>query len=95
MYVITVEFAVRSGCEEDFIKRVKKQAEDSLNLETACRHFDVCVPEGNRSRVFLYEIYDDEAAFQFHLKSQHFLDFSEETADWIETKNVQAWQRIS
>jgi len=95
MYVITVEFAVKSGCEESFIARVKKQAEDSLNLETACRYFDVCLPEDNRSSVFLYEIYDDKTAFEQHLNTQHFLNFAEETADWVESKDVQAWQRVS
>ena len=83
------------GCEKMFIARVRRQAEDSLNFEEACHQFDVCLPEGERNRVFLYEIYDDEAAFQHHLKTQHFLDFSADTADWVESKTVQAWQRLS
>ena len=75
MYVVTVTFEPRPGKGEAFVARVRRQARDSLEREPGCHHFDVCVaPEGD-GRVFLYEIYSDQAAFQVHLESEHFKDF--------------------
>jgi len=41
--------------------------------------------------VFLYEIYDDEEAFQNHLRSDHFAAFSDTTSPWIVDKSVDTW----
>ena len=92
-YVITVEFRVRPGHEADFFERVRAQAENSLTREPNCLQFDVCTAPDNAGRIFLYEIYSDEAAFQQHLETAHFKDFDAATADWTEYKGVQAWHR--
>ena len=68
MYVITVEFIIKESHIESFKKRMLQQANDSLKKEKDCFYFDVCFDEDNLSRVFLYEIYKDENAFNIHLK---------------------------
>ena len=95
MYVITVEFTVCEGEEGGFLERVKRQARESLEREPGCKQFDVCSDPKDARRVFLYEIYDDEAAFQLHLESAHFKDFDKTTAGWFERKDVQAWHLAS
>ena len=94
MYVITVEFRLREADRERFMLRMRQQAKDSLENERGCRQFDVAIDPEDPCRVFLYELYDDEAAFQAHLQSAHFKDFDQTTADWFEDKQVQAWQRL-
>ena len=93
MHVVTVEFEIVAGREEDFLARVKQQAGDSLEREVDCLHFDVCVAPDAPGRIFLYEIYRDPAAFQVHLESAHFADFDATVADWVATKTVRAWRR--
>lgn len=95
MFVVTVEFAIRPGQAETFLARTQQQARDSLSKETTCRQFDVCVDPQDRRRIFLYELYDDEAAFQQHLKSDHFQSFDAETRDLAESKVVKTWQRTA
>jgi hypothetical protein len=34
------------------------------------------------SRIWLYEVYKDEAAFQAHTQAPHFLKFRDATKDW-------------
>jgi len=34
------------------------------------------------NRIWLYEVYKDEAAFQAHLQASHLLKFPETTRDW-------------
>lgn len=91
MYVVTVVFEISSGFEEAFRSAVKLQAENSLALEEACRRFDVCVDPARPDRVFLYEIYDDRAAFDAHLASDHFAAFDSKVADMIASKTVETW----
>jgi autoinducer 2-degrading protein len=93
MLAITVRFTVMAGHEKDFFERVQMQAKDSLDREEACRQFDVCRNPQKPSEVFLYEIYDDEGAFDAHLKTSHFVTFDADTRNWIGDKVVEKWER--
>ena len=93
MFVIAVEFKIKAAHVAEFRAAMLEQARNSLEREEACRQFDVCFDPKDDSRVFLYEIYDDEAAFQVHLKSAHFLEFVERVKDWTADKRVEAWRR--
>ena len=95
MYVITVDFSIRPGDEARFLERMRQQAKDSLEREAGCHYFDVCADPENPGQVFLYEIYEDAAAFQDHLDSAHFKDFDRTVADWVEAKTVKAWHKVS
>ena len=65
-----------------------RNAVDSCSLEPGCRRFDVLVPEGEQDRIFLYEIYDDRAAFDAHLKTAHFDHFNRMSAELVTSKEV-------
>jgi autoinducer 2-degrading protein len=91
MLAVTVRFDVTPGREDAFLARVRQQAADSLAREPACSRFDVCTPQAGAAQVFLYEIYDDAAAFDVHLNSAHFLAFNAETEGWTTSKTVERW----
>lgn len=95
MYVVTVEFRVGFEHVEDFRTAMMKQAANSLQLEEQCRQFDVCFDPEDGCRCFLYERYDDRAAFDAHLKSKHFQEFDATVGPWIETKTVNTWLQAS
>jgi autoinducer 2-degrading protein len=44
--------------------------------------------------VFLYEVYDDRAAFDAHLSAPHFKSFDAATAGMIRSKKVRALTRL-
>jgi (4S)-4-hydroxy-5-phosphonooxypentane-2,3-dione isomerase len=87
-YAITVEFILKSGCMAAFRKLIDQNAQNSLDLEPGCRRFDVLVPLNKPNTVFLYEIYDDKAAFEAHLKSAHFLTFNQKSSSLVHSKSV-------
>ena len=95
MFVVTVEFLIRLGQEAQFLARMHQQASDSLFKEAACRQFDVCISPDDPRKVFLYELYETEAAFRQHLESDHFKAFDQEAGNLIESKVVQTWQRTA
>ena len=43
---------------------------------------------GDADRIVLYEIYDDRAAFEAHLKTTHFARFNEASAALVADKKV-------
>lgn len=88
MFVITVDFEIKSEFVNEFRNRVLQQAKDSLNNETQCFIFDVCFDEKNTNKVFLYEIYQDKDAFDYHLKSDHYLSFDKDVKNWVTKKIV-------
>jgi autoinducer 2-degrading protein len=75
MFAVTVNFVIKPEHIENFSKVMKAQAQNSLNREVGCHQFEVCFGPKDRSRVFLYELYTDKAAFEEHLKTDHFLNF--------------------
>ncbi len=93
MYVITVEFHIRPAMAAAFREAMLENATASLRLEPGCTQFDVCFDPQDPSHCFLYEIYDNEAAFKDHLASDHFKTFDDRVAPMIEQKNVTVWER--
>ena len=87
-FVVTVDFRLKPGAMAAFRPLMDRNAIDSCKLEPGCRRFDVLVPEGEADRVFLYEIYDDRAAFDAHLKTAHFDVFNRESAELVSSKDV-------
>ena len=94
MYVVTVIFDVVDGMEEQFGERVLRQARDSLEREEACHVFTVSRNPESPGRFFLYEEYTDEAAFQLHLESSHFVQFNEECSGMVKSKTVNTYLRV-
>jgi quinol monooxygenase YgiN len=87
--VIHVDFRVKPVDHEAFECLVIENAAASLADEKGCRQFDVLVPEGAPAGQFvLYEIYDDAAAFDVHLKSEHYRRFDAATKPIVTGKTV-------
>ena len=94
-YVIAVEFDIDPAQLAAFMPLMTENAAASLRDETGCRRFDVCRPRDVANRVFLYEIYDDEAAFQAHLLTSHFKSFAVATKDMITARKIVACDWIA
>lgn len=92
MYVVVVNFQVKREHAAQFLQAVMAQAENSLSIEDACHVFDVCVDPEDPCSVLLYEQYDDAAAFETHLATDHFCAFDETVKPWLDAKRVSTWQ---
>lgn len=94
MYVIIVDFDIKPDRLTDFLTLMQDNAAASVRDEPGCRQFDVCQDPEAPDHIFLYEIYDDRAAFEVHLASPHFRTFDAASADMITSKHVRALQRL-
>ncbi|MBZ0228160.1 MAG: antibiotic biosynthesis monooxygenase [Bauldia sp.] len=87
-YAILVDFRLRPGMLAAFRRLVDSNARHSVRDEDGCRRFDVLEPHGEENRVLLYEIYTDRAAFDAHVKSEHFARFDAESSALVAAKSV-------
>ena len=94
MYVVIVEFSIRPEFTASFRDRVRQQARDSLERESDCHVFDVCIDPERDDLVLLYEVYSNRGAFATHLASVHFRDFDETADAWIIDKRLAFYERI-
>ena len=66
VFVVCVEFEIEPRQTDVFMAAVRVNAEQSFHQEVGCQQFDVCQDRHFPNFVFLYEVYDDEAAFETH-----------------------------
>ena len=95
MFIVAVEFKIKETHVDAFRERVLQQAADSLASEAACHQFDVCVDAQQPSTFFLYEVYDDAAAFEAHRNTEYFAEFADTVDDWVAEKTLHTLNRIS
>ena len=90
--VLFVEIRVREGRTDEFLQVIRENALRSRADEPGCRRFDVTVAEDDPHRVMLYEIYDDEAAYQAHRTMPHYHAFKARAPELIEKTVVQRFR---
>ncbi|MEZ5842464.1 MAG: putative quinol monooxygenase [Hyphomicrobiaceae bacterium] len=95
MYVVVVFFEAKPAHLAEFRHALLINARKSVEDEPGCRQFDVAADPLDENAFFLYEIYDDEAAFKAHLATDHFKLFNEATAPWVASKRVLTYELIS
>jgi autoinducer 2-degrading protein len=75
MYVIIAPIRIKPGFKDQFIAAVTEDAQGSVRDEPGCLRFDVIQDANDVDRIWLYEVYKDEAAFQAHTQAPHVLKF--------------------
>jgi len=86
MLAVFVKFTVEPSQRDGFRSLLLANAAASLTDEPGCEVFEVC--ETDAGDFLLYEIYRSREAFDEHLRSPHYLDFSAATGTWVEDKQV-------
>ncbi len=94
MYVVTVEFRIDPASWDEFLPLMIANARRSRSDEPGCGQFDVSVDASRPATIFLYELYDDRAAFDEHLASAHYKAFAAATRTMIVSRSITTWHRI-
>ena len=82
MYVIIVPIQIKEGYKDAFIEAMLDDAKGSVNDEPGCLRFDVIQDGVDPNRIWLYEVYEDETAFQAHRQAPHFIKWRNTVKDW-------------
>ena len=75
-FVVLAEFAVSPERRQEFLDLCAFDSERSTTDEPGCRKFEVLTSSESPEMVVLYEVYDGQAAFDFHLKTPHYAKFA-------------------
>jgi quinol monooxygenase YgiN len=74
-FALVVDFEVKEGTVDQVVALVSENARNSVEKEPGCHQFDVLQVKDSPNRLMLYEVYENEAAFEAHGKMPHFQEF--------------------
>ncbi len=94
-FAVCVTFTLVSKHIDAFLPLMHTNAQTSLTQEKGCHRFDVLTDPVRPAEVFLYELYDDAAAFQTHLDSAHFRSFDQAVAGMIAAKDIKTYEKVT
>ena len=85
---LVVDFTVRPGTKAQFLDIIREHASKTLEHEEGCLQFEVCDPVEGEHRVFLYEMYADDAALEVHKASPTLARTRARYADVVESRDI-------
>jgi (4S)-4-hydroxy-5-phosphonooxypentane-2,3-dione isomerase len=92
MFVLQVNIRIKPENVDAFMKKALENAREARK-EPGCKQFDVLVDPKDASRVMLYEIYNDEQAFETHQQTPHFKKYAAEAVPLLASRERQVWKR--
>ena len=92
MFVLQVNLRIKPENVDAFMKKALENAREARK-EAGCRQFDVLVDPKDATRVMLYEIYNDEQAFEAHQQTPHFRKYVAEAVPLLASRERQVWKR--
>lgn len=94
VYINAVDLVVIPSEMPKFLEAIKENGANAVK-EPGCREFNITVLANNPNHVFLYEVYDNEAALNAHRQTEHFKKYQAATANMIADRNVRAMSLIA
>ncbi|QXH36486.1 putative quinol monooxygenase [Pseudomonas muyukensis] len=74
MYSLFIKTRVKPGSADAFLSAIQANAAASVATEPGCLVFDVAQDRDDPDVIYLYEIYQDDAAYDAHTQTAHFRD---------------------
>lgn len=94
MFVLQVNIRIKPENVDVWMKKALENA-TAARKEPGCRQFEVLVDPSDRTKVMLFEVYTDEAAFDAHQQTPHFKKYLAEAVPLLAARERQVWQRAS
>ena len=91
-FVLIVNIKVKPENVDAFMKKCLENARAARN-EPGCRQFEVLVDPKEREKVMLFEIYDDEKAFEAHQQTPHFKKYLAEAVPLLASRERQVFTK--
>jgi (4S)-4-hydroxy-5-phosphonooxypentane-2,3-dione isomerase len=92
-FALVVNIRIKPESVDAFMQRLKENA-SAARKEAGCRQFDVLVDPKDKTKAMLYEIYDDEKAFEAHQQTPHFKKYLAEAVPLLASRERQVFTRV-
>ena len=90
--VLQVNIRIKPENVASFMQKALENAQ-AARKEPGCRQFEVLVDPNDRSKAMLFEIYDDESAFEAHQATPHFKKYLAEAVPLLASRERSIWKR--
>jgi quinol monooxygenase YgiN len=87
MFVNAVDIDVVPAEREKYLAAITENGAAAVK-EAGCRRFDILNLSSNTNHFLLYEVYDNEAAFQAHRATDHFKKYAATTANMVAKRDA-------
>ena len=93
-FVLQVAIRIKPENVDAFMKKLDENARNARK-EPGCKQFEVLVDPNDRAKIMLYEVYNDEAAFETHQQTPHFKKYVAEAVPLLADRVRSVWKRVS
>ena len=90
--VLQVNIRIKPENVDAFMRKVIENAK-AARSEPGCRQFEVLVDSEDRTKVMLFEVYDDQKAFEVHQAGAAFKKYVAEAVPLLASRERQFWKR--
>ena len=90
--VLQVMIQIKPENVDSFMKKVIENGK-AARTEAGCRQFDVLVDPDDKTKVMLYEVYDDQKAFEAHQAGAAFKKYLAEAVPLLASRSRQIWKK--
>jgi len=91
-FVLIVNIRITPENVESFMQKLGDNAREARQ-EPGCRQFEVLVDPQDRTKIALFEVYDDERAFEAHQQTPHFRKYLAEAVPLLASRERQVMTR--
>ena len=91
-FVLVVNIRIKPESVDVFMKQLNENAA-AARKEPGCRQFDVLVDPQDKTKVMLYEVYNDEKAFEAHQQTPHFKNYVADAVPLLAARERSVWRR--
>ena len=93
VFVLAVNIRVKPEHVDKFMQALKVNASEARK-EPGCKQFDVLVDPTDKTKVMLYEVYNDDKAFEAHQQTPHFKKYLAEAVPLLASRERSTWKRL-
>ena len=90
LHIIHAALPVQADKVDAFIEAATLDALGSVHMEPGCLRFDLYQNIDDPSELWLYEVYVNEAAFDYHKETPHIKKWADTVKDWYEGERAPA-----
>lgn len=91
-FVLVVNIKIKPENAERWMKMALENAREARK-EPGCRQFEVLVDPKDKTKVLLFEIYNDEKAFEAHQATPHFKKYLAEAVPLLASRERQVFTK--
>lgn len=84
-FVLVVSIKIKPENVDKWLPMALENAREARK-EPGCRQFEVLVDPADRTKVLLYEVYDDQKAFDAHQATPHFKKYLAEAVPLLASR---------